>query len=75
MDATVEIDDGDLEFAIEEVVDGLLDSKLEDKLGDRDDPDEARLRTLIREEIRALLYMGTSRLDVQLKYDTAGIDD
>ena len=48
---------------------------LEDKLGDRDDPDEARLRTLIREEIRALLYMGTSRLDVQLKYDTAGIND
>ena len=75
MDATVEIDDGDLEFAIEEVVDGLLDSKLEDKLGDRDDPDEARLRTLIREEIRALLYMGTSRLDVQLKYDTAAIND
>ena len=75
MDATVEIDDGDLEFAIEEVVDGLLDSKLEDKLGDRDEPDEARLRTLIREEIRALLYMGTSRLDVQLKYDTAAIND
>jgi hypothetical protein len=75
MDATIEIDDGDLEFAIEEVVDGLLDSKLEDKLGDRDDPDEARLRTLIREEIRALLYMGTSRLDVQLKYDTAAIND
>ncbi len=71
MDATVEIDDGDLEFAIENV----LESMLEDKLGDRDDPDEARLRTLIREEIRALLYMGTSRLDVQLKYDTAGIDD
>ena len=71
MDATVEIDDGDLEFAIENV----LESMLEDKLGDRDDPDEARLRTLIREEIRALLYMGTSRLDVQLKYDTAGIND
>lgn len=71
MDATVEIDDGDLEFAIENVLEGML----EDKLGDRDDPDEARLRTLIREEIRALLYMGTSRLDVQLKYDTAGIDD
>jgi hypothetical protein len=71
MDATVEIDDGDLEFAIENV----LESMLEDKLGDRDEPDEARLRTLIREEIRALLYMGTSRLDVQLKYDTAGIDD
>ena len=71
MDATVEIDDGDLEFAIENV----LESMLEDKLEDRDDPDEARLRTLIREEIRALLYMGTSRLDVQLKYDTAGIDD
>ena len=71
MDATVEIDDGDLEYAIENV----LESMLEDKLGDRDDPDEARLRTLIREEIRALLYMGTSRLDVQLKYDTAGIDD
>ena len=71
MDATVEIDDGDLEFAIENVLEGML----EDKLGDRDEPDEARLRTLIREEIRALLYMGTSRLDVQLKYDTAGIDD
>jgi len=71
MDATVEIDDGDLEFAIENV----LESMLEDKLGDRDEPDEARLRTLIREEIRALLYMGTSRLDVQLKYDTAGIND
>ena len=71
MDATIEIDDGDLEFAIENV----LESMLEDKLGDRDEPDEARLRTLIREEIRALLYMGTSRLDVQLKYDTAGIDD
>ena len=71
MDATVEIDDGDLEFAIENV----LESMLEDKLGDRDEPDEARLRTLIREEIRALLYMGTSRLDVQLKYATAGIDD
>ena len=71
MDATVEIDDGDLEFAIADV----LESMLEDKLGDRDEPDEARLRTLIREEIRALLYMGTSRLDVQLKYDTAGIDD
>ena len=71
MDATVEIDDSDLEYAIENV----LESMLEDKLGDRDDPDEARLRTLIREEIRALLYMGTSRLDVQLKYDTAGIDD
>ena len=70
MDATVEIDDGDLEFAIENV----LESMLEDKLGDRDDPDEARLRTLIREEIRALLYMGTSRLDVQLKYDTAGVN-
>ena len=71
MDATIEIDDGDLEFAIENVLEGML----EDKLGDRDEPDEARLRTLIREEIRALLYMGTSRLDVQLKYDTAGIDD
>ena len=71
MDATVEIDDGNLEFAIENVLEGML----EDKLGDRDEPDEARLRTLIREEIRALLYMGTSRLDVQLKYDTAGIDD
>ena len=71
MDATVEIDDGDLEFAIENV----LESMLEDKLVVRDDPDEARLRTLIREEIRALLYMGTSRLDVQLKYDTAGIND
>ena len=71
MDATVEIDDGDLEFAIADV----LESMLEDKLGDRDEPDEARLRTLIREEIRALLYMGTSRLDVQLKYDTAGIND
>ena len=46
-----------------------------DKLVVRDDPDEARLRTLIREEIRALLYMGTSRLDVQLKYDTAAIND
>ena len=71
MDATVEIDDGDLEFAIENV----LESMLEDKLVVRDDPDEARLRTLIREEIRALLYMGTSRLDVQLKYDTAAIND
>jgi len=71
MDATIEIDDGDLEFAIENVLEGMLG----DKLGDRDEPDEARLRTLIREEIRALLYMGTSRLDVQLKYDTAGIDD
>ena len=71
MNATVKIDDGDLEFAIADV----LESMLEDKLGDRDEPDEARLRTLIREEIRALLYMGTSRLDVQLKYDTAGIDD
>ena len=71
MNATVKIDDGDLEFAIENV----LESMLEDKLGDRDEPDEARLRTLIREEIRALLYMGTSRLDVQLKYDTAGIND
>ena len=70
MDATVEIDDGDLEFTIENVLEGML----EDKLGDRDDPDEARLRTLIREEIRALLYMGTSRLDVQLKYDTAGVN-
>ena len=75
MDATVEIDDGDLEFAIESVVEGMLEGMLEDKLGDRGEPDEARLRTLIREEIRALLYMGTSRLDVQLKYDTAGIDD
>ena len=71
MDATIEIDDGDLEFAIENVLEGMLG----DKLGDRDEPAEARLRTLIREEIRALLYMGTSRLDVQLKYDTAGIDD
>ena len=71
MDATVEIDDGDLEFAIENVLESMLEAKLED----RDEPDEARLRTLIREEIRALLYMGTSRLDVQLKYDTAGIDD
>jgi len=71
MNATVKIDDGDLEFAIADV----LESMLEDKLGDRDEPDEARLRTLIREEIRALLYMGTSRLDVQLKYDTAGIND
>ena len=71
MDATIEIDDGDLEFAIENVLEGMLG----DKLGDRDEPDEARLRTLIREEIRALLYMGTSRLDVQLKNDTAGIDD
>ena len=71
MNATVKIDDGDLEFASADV----LESMLEDKLGDRDEPDEARLRTLIREEIRALLYMGTSRLDVQLKYDTAGIND
>ena len=41
--------------------DSLLESRFKDAvLGE--------IRTMIREEIRALLYMGTSRLDVQAKY-------
>ena len=60
----------EMETVIRSVVKQVLDEKDSDGVFEPEFKDTVleAIRTMIREEIRALLYMGTSRLDVQAKY-------
>ena len=60
----------EMETVIRSVVKQVLDEKDSDGVFEPEFKDAVlgEIRTMIREEIRALLYMGTSRLDVQAKY-------
>jgi len=60
----------EMETVIRSVVKQVLDEKDSDGVFEPEFKDTVleEIRRMIREEIRALLYMGTSRLDVQAKY-------
>ena len=60
----------EMEVVIRSVVEQVLDEKESDGVFEPEFKDTVlgEIRKMIREEIRALLYMGTNRLDVQAKY-------